>query len=534
MGRYIFLVIGLVSLFFRCNSIKFIASPLSEPLFFVEKKSPLNKKEKEKWHLLDLELDTIPGMSVERAYKELIKKEKGSPIIVGVIDSGVDIHHPVLKNKVWVNEDEIPNNGIDDDLNGYVDDVHGWNFLGNCEEENMEYVRLQKKEPIDSEKYMFYEKKRQNAIKDKKRELFLVNDLLTRAYKTDSLIKKVLEKKTYSFKDVENFSPKSFKLIDALLFQRSLYEGGLTLEKLKTIKKTLLISINKHYSLDFNPRKVIGDNPDDLEDIDYGDSNVIGPKLEKTEHGTHVSGIIASNHNYEQNHYPINENLKIMILRAVPDGDEYDKDVALAIRYAVANGAKIINTSFGKEYSPHKEWVWDALKYAEEKDVLIISAAGNGSYNIDPGKTETYITDFDNGEEIVSNFLSVGASTYDYDKNQLASFSNFGKENVDIFAPGDKIWSCTPGEKFDFLSGTSMAAPNASFVAAILRSIFPKLSARETKLILMKSGIPIYYDILIPDSSRHSDPIELSKSGKLINLYNALIMGSKKKINYEL
>ena len=217
-----------------------------------------------------------------------------------------------------------------------------------------------------------------------------------------------------------------------------------------------------------------------------------------------------------------------MVLRAVPDGDEYDKDVALAIRYAVDNGAKVINTSFGKGYSPNKDWVWDALKYAEKKDVLIVNAVGNRGANIDPGKKKTYVTDEVGGKEIVSNFLTVGAVGPSYDEGQVASFSNFSSINVDVFAPGSEIWSTVPENKYDYYSGTSMAAPSAAGVAAVLRSFFPKLKAYQVKKVLMNSGLPLYPTVENPDSGELVNPKTLSKSGKMVNLYNALIYASNK------
>ena len=328
----------LITFMSSCGALKFNADPLSSPIYFENKKAQLSDLEKKHWHLLDLIKDSVPGMSVERAYEELIKGKKGSSVIVAVIDSGVDINHPELKDNIWVNEDEIPNNGIDDVENGFIDDINGWNFLGNCEQENMEYVRLQKKENPLSDLYKKFEKQRQRNIKEKIDELSSINELMSKAISSDSIIKNTLGKENYSLTDVENFSPKTFKLVSALLFLRSLQEMDLTILKLKDYKKTTQTSIDKHYSLDFNPRTIVGDNPDDLNDLGYGDNNVIGPFLSGADHGTHVSGIIASNRNDNSGSKGIYNNLKIMVLRAVPDGDEYDKDVALAIRYAVDNG----------------------------------------------------------------------------------------------------------------------------------------------------------------------------------------------------
>ncbi len=512
-----------------CGSIKFAGSPTTtSSLLDFTKKVPLNEYEKKSWHLMDLRRDSIAGMSVERAYQELIKDQKGKKVIVAVIDSGVDIEHPHLKQAIWVNDHEIPNNNIDDDKNGYVDYINGWNFLGEAELENMESVRLQRKEEPGSEAYKIFERKRLKNIEDKKTELLNIGKIIRQLHESDSIIKITLRKEDYTLKDIEDFSPKTFALMEALMFRRFLNENHLTKTTLNDYQYGAQSSIDAHYNIAFDGRAIVGDDPNDVNDRRYGNANVIGPKKGGASHGTHVSGIIAAIRSNEGENREILDYAKIMVLRAVPDGDEYDKDVALAIRYAVDNGAKIINTSFGKGSSPHKEWVWEALKYAEKKDVLIVNAAGNSGENVDPGMKKSYITDEVDGKEIVSNFLTVGAVGPRYDKNQVTSFSNFGSINVDLFAPGHKIWSSVPHEKYRYYSGTSMSAPNTSGVAAVLRSFFPKLKAHQIKKILMDSGIPLYPKIESPDSGDLVNPKTLSKSGKVVNLYNALIYASNK------
>ena len=218
-----------------------------------------------------------------------------------------------------------------------------------------------------------------------------------------------------------------------------------------------------------------------------------------------------------------------MIIRAVPDGDEYDKDVALAIRYAVDNGARVINTSFGKSFSPHRDWVFDALRYAESKDVLIVNAAGNDNKNIDFGASPAFPTDQIEGVEFVNNFLTVGATGSVYSSNQVASFSNFGASGVDIFAPGSEIYSTVPGEGYKYLNGTSMAAPNVAGIAAVLRSFFPKFSAATIKKIILDSGVPLFQEVIHPENKLLVSPNQLSKTGKMANLYNALLLASKTK-----
>lgn len=251
------------------------------------------------------------------------------------------------------------------------------------------------------------------------------------------------------------------------------------------------------------------------------------PDKENTKHGTHVAGIIAAERNNGIGMDGVANNVKIMVLRSVPDGDEYDKDIALSIRYAVDNGAKVLNTSFGKYYSPHSQWVYDAIKYAADKDVLIVNAAGNDGLDLDT--VNVYPNDqVDNGPEMADSFLTVGALNYEFGENMVARFSNYGKNNVDVFAPGVKIWSTTPLNTYEFLQGTSMAAPNVAGVAAMIRSYYPNLTAKEVKQIIMDSGIPSKVNVILggePDNTNSFNNI--SKSGKMVNLYNAIIMADK-------
>ncbi len=243
-----------------------------------------------------------------------------------------------------------------------------------------------------------------------------------------------------------------------------------------------------------------------------------------------MAGIIAGLRNNSIGNNGINNHVKIMALRAVPNGDEYDKDIARAIVYAVDNGAKIINGSFGKYYSSNPEWVIDAIRYASEKDVLIVHAAGNESKDLDKIENDNYPNDqFFENNEFSNTFINVGASSINYDKNIKASFSNYGKSNVDIFAPGVRIYSTMPDNKYDFQSGTSMAAPSISGVASLILSYFPKLSAKKVKEIIIESGINIDLQIENIDEDSKVPFKNLSKSGKIVNAYNALIMASKSR-----
>ena len=288
--------------------------------------------------------------------------------------------------------------------------------------------------------------------------------------------------------------------------------------------------LDTHFNLDLNARTVLGDDPDDLSDRDYGNNDVTGPSadMEDITHGTHVAGIIAAERNNNLGIKGVANNVLIMPIRAVPDGDEYDKDIALAIRYAVDNGADIINTSFGKYFSTHPQWVIEAIQYADKNDVLIVNAAGNEGLDLDG--TNVYPNDqfVDQPQEFSDNMITVGALNYDYGSGLVAGFSNYGKTNVDIFAPGTKIWSTTPNDKYEYLQGTSMAAPAVTGIAAMVRSLYPELSDEQVKEVILKSGVSSDASVIVGgEPSNTQEFASLSKSGKMANLYNALILANK-------
>ena len=374
-----------------------VATPVENIDTLPLKAVSLSDAEMKSWNSSDLLTDTIPGMSVDKAYNELLQGRKGKTVIVGVIDSGIDIEHEDLKDVIWVNEDEIPGNGKDDDKNGYVDDVHGWNFLGDIVEENMEYVRYMKKlgpkfknvtgssvSESDRADYDLYQK----AKAEYEKEVAEANGVVQRYEQILSQLKPAHEAMTKRFgkedytkedlatiKEPNEEESKQLGVLNQMMNYGSISEvmGQLT-RGIDYYKGRL----DSHFNLNKNFRTVLNDKPDDFSTRFYGNGDVDGPdpKKEDATHGTHVAGIIAAKRNNGIGMNGVADNVKIMVVRAVPDGDEYDKDIALAIRYAVDNGAKVINTSFGKYYSPNPEWVWDAIKYAAQKDVLIVNAAG--------------------------------------------------------------------------------------------------------------------------------------------------------------
>ena len=485
------------------------------------------------WPHQDLLTTGYPGISLQKAY-DILKGRKSEKVIVGVIDSGIDINHEDLKSVIWTNPTEIPGNGIDDDKNGYVDDIHGWNFLGDIAEENLEFVRIIKSGNTSNPDYQRALEKYEQEVKDANESLEYYGQLEQAIVKADQFIKNKLGKSTYTIEDLQNIaasasdreSQDAVRLTGFLIDRFGSVEEGKT--ELSEGKKHYETKLKFHLNKDANFRAVLKDNPNDINDRSYGNNNVIGPVLEGSLHGTHVAGIIGAVRNNGIGMDGVADNVAIMAVRAVPDGDENDKDVALAIRYAVDNGAKVINTSFGKAFSPNKQWVYDAIKYAASKDVLIVNAAGNDSKNIDVKLT--FPDDNVNGVEYVDNMITIGALNYDYSEKLIADFSNYGKNNVDIFSPGVKIYSTVPGNKYKFLQGTSMASPEVAGIAALIRSYFPKLKASEVKQILMESGVvPYVGQVIVGEEQKDRIPFSnASKSGRIVNAYNAVILAAKK------
>jgi len=524
--------------FTGCKSIANISVPKGSTVAIsaTAKQMPLTDDESQNWQHLDLIKDSIPGMSVVKAYSFLTGK-KGQQIIVGVIDSGTDLTHEDLTANAWINPKEIAGNGIDDDKNGFIDDINGWNFLGSIYKENSELNRIITDPSIADEETVeiakaAYDKTIQEAEVNKQR----YDQMLAAVSDADKTIKTHLNKTEYTKEDVSEIKSTEPAILQSVAVASQMFDFGLSslqqaIDELTGLVETAAELLSGD-GLKNNYRTVLGDNENTMEITIYGD-NKVGNTVKSEAHGSHVSGIIGAVRNNEVGMNGVANNVKIMAVRAVPDGDEYDKDVALAIRYAVDNGAKVLNTSFGKGYSPKKEWVWDAIKYAASKDVLIVNAAGNDGKNID--KELTFPNDSkDLKTEISDNVITIGAMSEYYNENLPANFSNYGKINVDVFAPGVQIYSTTPENEYQKFSGTSMAAPSTAGVAALVRSYYPKLTASQVKHILMNSGILITFDVIKPGSQSRENPkgekvpfTDLSVSGRVVNAYNALLMADK-------
>ena len=496
------------------------------------KVSELTEAEKHNWGHLDLVKDTIPGMAVHRAYAELIKNKKGKKIIVAVIDSGIDIDHEDLNDVIWTNKGEIPNNGKDDDKNGYIDDIHGWNFLGDAYDEQLEYTRLIASGNTSAPRYA----EAKALLEEEIAKLTPTKTRYQQIYKALQDADAAFTKH-FKTKDYTNDQVKALETTDeALLQYKSLATqmNGFGLESVQDAKEELKNALeglterlNYHFNVDFKGRKT-GDNPDVLSDKPgYGNGNV-KPVKKSESHGTHVAGIIAAERNNGKGANGVANNVEIMAIRVVPNGDEYDKDVALSIRYAVDNGAKVINGSFGKSFSPHSEWVRDAIKYASDNDVVFVHAAGNSSENVDV--EPNFPDDNVNFVEVSNTYIRVGSLTSKYGSKMVSGFSNYGKKNVDIFAPGSAIYSTFPENEYKSIGGTSMASPGVAGIVALVRSQYPNLTAAQVKQVVLESGLALSNKVIVGGDAENVKPFsDLSKSGKIANAYNALIMASKLK-----
>ena len=501
------------------------------------------------WYHKDFSTTNVYGVNTDNAYKFLESKGlKPRTVVVGVLDSGVEVDHPGLINNMWKNPNEIPNNGIDDDKNGYVDDIYGWNFIGgktaDVDADNLEVTRMVKKyQPIfegtDSAKNRANQTKmpEEYAIYQKSKKLYDEKGSEAKQYyhyfsgfnNAIPSIVKTLNGKTLTKANLATIKPASQEDSRNLQILNSLVQDAGNVGKTpKEVEELLRKEIEgalkhyesqatKHYNLDFDPRaEIVGDNYDNYNEKHYGNNHYEGPDAS---HGTHVSGIIAGlPHGNEAQYGVAHKVAKIMTVRAVPDGDERDKDVANAIRYAVDNGAKILNMSFGKAVSPGKKHVWDAMKYAEKKGVLLVKAAGNENQNI--GENEYFPTNFmkqSDEKPFVSNMIVVGASTNN-SQNLRARFSNYNGKMVDVFAPGQEIYSTVPDAKYEYLQGTSMASPVVAGAAAVLWAYMPSLTPQQIKEALVKTVNKSTVNANV-DSNANFD--QISVAGGVIDLYKA-------------
>ncbi len=521
-------------------------------------------KAPDNWFNLDPTENNVNGVSTEKVYSDLLRGKKGQTVVVAVIDGGVDYMHEDLKDIMWHNPREIPGNGIDDDKNGYIDDVYGWNFLGgkdgrSVNHETLEITRLygklkpkydgadpaklSKSEKKEYEQYQTAKKEVETKLQEGQEALAEYEGMKTtysnaldavegalngkainkanidaiKVGTNQNLIigKNILAKMMGLGKDVSSFAAIKTELIDPIQEGVEYYES----------------KVKYQYNPEFNPRaEIVKDNYANSYERNYGNNDVKGPDAM---HGTHVAGIIGAARTNNVGMKGVADNVRIMGVRCVPDGDERDKDVANAIIYAVDNGASVINMSFGKSQSWDKIAVDKAVKYAQSKDVLLVHAAGNDSKDNDAGDTNFPNARFEKKgcfrPKKAKNWIEVGALSWKKNEDAVADFSNYGKANVDVFAPGVDIYSTLPENQYKNLSGTSMASPVCAGVAAVIRSYYPELTAEQVKECIEKSVVKQDYKVKKPGTEEKVSFSSLSRTGGVVNVYNAVKLAGQMK-----
>lgn len=500
----------------------------------------------ESWWLLDDASAHVFGTATARAYEEILAgRQPARSVVVAVLDSGIEIDHPDLAGSVWTNPDEVPANDVDDDRNGYVDDVHGWNFIGgpdgrNVEDDTYEMTRLYRElrdrfanvrpDTLTAEARADYELAREAAAEfreeraEKTQLLAQIQNLATMLGRTNTILRSHLGDDSLTVERVRAIRAIRPDVRQAQSVYLQMAEQGITEELITNDLETVRKMVEYNLNPDFDPRPIVGDDYEDLSERFYGNNDVEGPAAE---HGTHVAGIIAATRGNGIGIDGIAPNARIMSVRTVPNGDERDKDVANAIRYAVDNGAQIINMSFGKGYSPHKEVVDEAVRYAEEQGVLLIHAAGNDAEDLTSASNFPTRTLANGG--IASNWIEVGATSWEAAPDLVATFSNYGGESVDVFAPGVDILSTIPDGLYEENSGTSMAAPVVSGIAALVMAYYPDLTAEQVRQVILESASP-HAEVRVdrPGATRESVRFgDLSITGGIVNAYEALRLAAE-------
>jgi len=535
---------------------KFSSLILCSVIFATSVVAQTSKKEAPKgWHLMDKEKSGFYGVSIDKAYDFAKSKNlKSKTVIVAVIDSGIDTLHEDLKPILWVNKKEIPNNNIDDDKNGYADDVHGWNFIGgkdgrNVKENSLEVNRVyhmykskyegktineNELNAADLEEYTMWKKAEKKTMGSQEggADVVIMKKFLANTKKADSTLKVGMWKEIYTGTELDAYTTKNDAEKRAKVNLLGLMKGN---NQMEATNKEFITGFEDYVSGEERKQEaktkapfdyrgdIVKDNPTDFNDKNYGNKDIMAAT---SFHGTHCSGIIGAIRGNGKGVDGVASDVRIMTIRAVPDGDEHDKDVALAIRYAVDNGAQIISMSFGKDFSPRKDWVDDAVKYAESKDVLLVHAAGNDAKDVD---TEDNFPSalFKDGKYRPNNYITVGASGDPTNGGLTANFSNYGKNEVDVFAPGVQIYSSVPGgNTYGNASGTSMACPLVAGIGALTLQYYPNLSAKQLKYVIEKSAIQPDQKVMKPGSDEKVNLSDLSKTGGIANACEALKLAS--------
>jgi subtilisin family serine protease len=498
------------------------------------------------WWLLDATADRFPGISAERLHREVLAgRQPRRPVVVAIIDSGTDIEHEDLNDALWTNAREVAGNGRDDDGNGYADDVHGWNFIGGRDGRNVDkdtyemvriYAALRRYEGAradtltgarraEFDQFREVKERVERMRRENQEELGQVRQVEKVAEQAATILRGQIGADSLTDERVRRISSLDPRVAQARAIFLELASNGFTPQAVTEYRKALEDGLRYSLNPEFDPRPIVGDNYANTAERNYGNRDVEGPRAD---HGTHVAGIVGAERGNDVGVMGVvPPGVRLMILRTVPHGDERDKDVANAIRYAADNGANVINMSFGKGYSPQKRAVDDAVRYAESKGVLLVHAAGNDGHDLNTHPSFPNRR-FEGGGE-ARNWIEVGASSWNARGKLAASFSNWGRGQVDVFAPGDAILSTVPANRYERNSGTSMAAPVVSGVAALLMAYFPTLTAPQVKQIILDSATR-YADQMVAKPGTENETIrfgDLSTTGGIVNVYAAFRMAER-------
>ncbi len=502
------------------------------------------------WHHLDPATDHVMGISTERAYallRQLGRRPSLHPVLVAVLDGGIDTAHADLRRVLWHNPQEVPGNGQDDEHDGYVDDVYGWNFLGGADGRNVFFTQKEETR-VYARLRPYFEGKTLASLPTREHAAFRLYEQAQQRYtrerakaearyQADSRQLRADEANVTRLRQglglavLDSATLHHPPTMDtALVRLAGLYYPDLRgrlattdslFSRYRAYNQELHRQLDYQYNLAYDPTPLVGDHPADLAERHYGNPRVqAGLHDHGTQHGTHCAGLIGADRTNGLGVQGVADYVRVLSVRAIPEGDERDKDVANAIRYAVDQEAQIISMSFGKYLSPDKAVVDEAIRYAERKGVLLVHAAGNDRLNIDT--TPQYPTGRYLDGRVIPNLLTVGASARTNDAQLVASFSNYGRQTVDVFAPGVELVSTWPGNEYRPDSGTSMATPVVAGMAAVLKTYFPQLTPADLKRLLLASAVPCHTRVRRPGSQQLVEFATLSRTGGVVNLYQAV------------
>ncbi|MFN9350052.1 MAG: S8 family serine peptidase [Gemmatimonadota bacterium] len=489
--------------------------------------TPARRTAPDAWHRLDTERDGVLGVGVDRALRELLAgRAPGRRVLVAVIDGGVDTAHAQLAPVLWRNPREVPGNGVDDDRNGFTDDVRGWSTIppltgDSGRYDTFELTRLYaacRGQPAagrlarpDSATCRSVTEAYGEKAMEVSQTVMQIRGLAGALARSTATLRQAMKTEPVTPEAVRAFAPGNAAETEAKRAFLQFSAAGLDSAKLAEGFEAYDGQLRFGLDTLFNPRA----RPS------RGSGDVMGPAAR---HGTHVAGIIAAAAVPGRPARGIAPEGAVTILpiRAVPDGDERDEEVARAIRYAVDQGALVINMSFGKAYSPGKAAVDSAVRYATQRGVLLVHAAGNDAEDTD--HSASFPTRQASGPPFDALWIEVGASSWKGPDQLAAGFSNYGKRTVDLFAPGEDIVSTVPGGGVATESGTSMAAPVVSGVAALLLAYFPSLTPAQVRSVILETVRPLG-DRTVAQPGDPSVQLKfgsLSRTGGLLDAYAAV------------